>query len=70
MESSLLKVTSSIDQLTLAQCAVLASVLRSPGYYDPQYSDKNLERLKNRFTYTLDNMVPCIGLMYGIDHVS
>ena len=46
-----------VDQLTLAQSAVLASVLRSPGYYDPQYSEKNLERLKNRFAYTLDNMV-------------
>jgi membrane peptidoglycan carboxypeptidase len=47
----------SAKQLNLAQSAVIASILRSPGYYDPQYSKENLERLKNRFQYVLAGMV-------------
>lgn len=47
----------SINQLTLAQAAVIASILRSPGYYDPQYSKENEERLRNRFTYVIAGMV-------------
>ena len=47
----------SVGQLTLAQSAVLASILRSPGYYDPQYGDANLQRLKSRFQYVIDGMV-------------
>jgi len=47
----------SVDQLTLAQAAVIASILRSPGYYDPQYSKENDERLRNRFTYVIAGMV-------------
>ena len=46
-----------VDQLTLAQSAVLASVLRSPGFYDPQYSEGNKERLDARFSYVIKNMV-------------
>jgi membrane peptidoglycan carboxypeptidase len=46
-----------VDQLTLSQCAVLASVLRSPGYYDPQYSEGNKKRLEARFSYVIKNMV-------------
>lgn len=47
----------SVNQLTLAQAAVIASILRSPGYYDPQYSKANEERLRNRFTYVIAGMV-------------
>ncbi|CAB5050351.1 unannotated protein [freshwater metagenome] len=46
-----------VDQLTLAQSAVLASVLRSPGFYDPQYSEGNKKRLDARFSYVIKNMV-------------
>ena len=46
----------SASQLTLAQSAVIASVLRSPGYYDPQYGENNLKRLKARFQYVIDGM--------------
>ena len=47
----------SASQLTLAQSAVIASVLRSPGYYDPQYGANNLKRLQGRFQYVIDGMV-------------
>lgn len=47
----------SAKQLNIAQSAVIASILRSPGYYDPQYSEANLERLKGRFQYVIDGMV-------------
>lgn len=46
-----------VDQLTLSQSAVLASVLRSPGYYDPQYGGGNKKRLDARFDYVIKNMV-------------
>jgi len=46
-----------VDQLTLSQTAVLASVLRSPGYYDPQYGEGNKKRLEGRFDYVIKNMV-------------
>lgn len=47
----------SVDQISVAQAAVLASILRSPGYYDPDYREGNKERLENRYRYTLNNMV-------------
>ena len=47
----------SVDQLTIPQAAVLASILRSPGYYDPDFREGNRERLKARYKYTLTNMV-------------
>jgi len=47
----------NVDQLTTAQAAVIASILRSPGLYDPSYSKENLARLKGRFQYVLDGMV-------------
>ena len=47
----------SAKQLNLAQSAVIASILRSPGYYDPQYSENNMKRLQARFQYVLDGMV-------------
>lgn len=46
----------SADQLTISQAAVLASILRSPGYYDPDYREGNKERLKSRYEYVLNNM--------------
>jgi membrane peptidoglycan carboxypeptidase len=43
-----------VSQLTVAEGAVLASVIRSPAGYDP---DKHPERLQGRFDYVLDGMV-------------
>ena len=45
------------DQLTLSQIAVIASILRSPGYYDPSLSEENDERLKNRYQYVINGML-------------
>jgi len=36
---------------------VLASILRSPGLYDPGFKKENLPRLEKRFTYVIDGMV-------------
>ena len=47
----------SVEQLNVAQAAVLASVLNSPGFYDPANGAKYLERLKARWRYVLDGMV-------------
>ena len=47
----------SVKQLNLAQSAVIASILRSPGYYDPQYSKANMERLQSRFNYVIAGML-------------
>jgi len=46
-----------VDQLTLEEGAVLASVLRAPGYYDPSYGAKNQVRLAARFKYVIQGMV-------------
>jgi membrane peptidoglycan carboxypeptidase len=46
----------NVDQLTLSQSAVIASILRSPGYYDPVLSKENAKRLENRFTYVIEGM--------------
>ena len=46
----------SVDHLSIAQSAVLASILRSPGYYDPSYSKENADRLNARFHYVIDGM--------------
>jgi membrane peptidoglycan carboxypeptidase len=48
---------TNVDQLTTAQSAVLASILRSPGLYDPGFKKENLPRLEKRFTYVIDGMV-------------
>jgi membrane peptidoglycan carboxypeptidase len=45
------------DQLSIPQAAVLASILRSPGFYDPEYREGNRERLEARYKYVLNNMV-------------
>ena len=47
----------SVGELTIPQSAVLASILRSPGFYDPSYSADNKKRLEERFNYVLDGMV-------------
>ena len=46
----------SVNQLSISQAAVIASVLRSPGYYDPSYPN-SLKRLKARWAYVIDGMV-------------
>ena len=46
----------SVDQLSIAQDAVIAAILNSPGYYDPQ-SVNGLKRLKQRFSYVINEMV-------------
>ncbi len=46
-----------VDQLTNAQAVVIASILRSPGLYDPAFKKGNAERLANRFEYVKNNMV-------------
>ena len=45
------------DQLSLSQIAVIASILRSPGYYDPSLSKENEVRLKNRYEYVINGML-------------
>lgn len=47
----------NVNQLSIAQAAVLASILRSPGYYDPSYSKANVRRLNSRFKYVIQGMV-------------
>jgi len=47
----------SVSKLTISESAVLASILRSPGYYDPSYGKENAARLKARWQYVLDGMV-------------
>ena len=47
----------NVDQLTNAQAAVIASILRSPGLYDPAFKKGNLERLQARFEYVKTGMI-------------
>jgi membrane peptidoglycan carboxypeptidase len=47
----------NVDQLSNAQAAVIASILRSPGLYDPAFKKGNLERLKGRFEYVKKGMI-------------
>jgi membrane peptidoglycan carboxypeptidase len=47
----------NVDQLTLSQTAVIASILRSPGFYDPVLSKENQVRLENRFAYVIQGML-------------
>lgn len=46
-----------VNNLTLSQGAVLASVLNAPGYYDPANGPSYLKRLQDRWQYVLDGMV-------------
>ena len=50
------------NQLTLSQSVVIASILRSPGLYDPNYGDaaqkkRNADRLAARFDYVIKGML-------------
>jgi membrane peptidoglycan carboxypeptidase len=45
------------NQLTISQSAVIASILRSPGYYDPALSKENKKRLEARFKYVINGML-------------
>ena len=47
----------NVDQLTNAQAAVIASILRSPGLYDPAFKKGNEARLIARFEYVKAGMV-------------
>jgi membrane peptidoglycan carboxypeptidase len=47
----------NVNQLSLSQIAVIASILRSPGYYDPSLSKENGVRLENRFAYVIQGML-------------
>lgn len=51
----------NVNQLSISQSAVIASILRSPGLYDPYYGDtaqreRNAARLEARFKYVIDGM--------------
>ncbi|HEX2705869.1 MAG TPA: transglycosylase domain-containing protein, partial [Candidatus Lustribacter sp.] len=46
-----------VSRLTVAEGAVLASVIRAPSLYDPALGAEQLANLKDRFTYVLDGMV-------------
>ena len=45
------------NQLSISQSAVIASILRSPGLYDPVLSEDNKKRLDARFTYVIEGML-------------
>ena len=47
----------NVDQLTNAQAAVIASILRSPGLYDPAFQKGNEARLIARFAYVKKGMI-------------
>ncbi|MSO43684.1 MAG: penicillin-binding protein [Candidatus Planktophila sp.] len=47
----------NVDQLTNAQAAVIASILRSPGLYDPAFKKGNEARLIARFEYVKSGMI-------------
>ncbi len=49
--------SKSVSQISISEAAILASILRSPGYYDPSYSKENTARLKARWQYVIDGMV-------------
>jgi membrane peptidoglycan carboxypeptidase len=45
------------NQLSISQSAVIASILRSPGLYDPALSTANAKRLEGRFNYVIQGML-------------
>jgi len=47
----------NVDQLTNSQAAVIASILRSPGLYDPAFKKGNEARLIARFEYVKKGMI-------------
>ena len=46
-----------VDSLSVSEAAILASILRSPGLYDPYFQEGNKERLSARYRYVIDGMV-------------
>jgi membrane peptidoglycan carboxypeptidase len=46
----------TVNQLSISQAAVLASILNAPGFYDPSYGPNNLKRLQSRFQYVINGM--------------
>jgi membrane peptidoglycan carboxypeptidase len=47
----------NVDQLSISQSAVIASILRSPGLYDPALGKENKKRLAARFNYVIQGML-------------
>ena len=45
------------NQLSISQSAVIASILRSPGLYDPALGGDNPARIEARFKYVIDAML-------------
>ena len=45
------------NQLTISQSAVIASILRSPGLYDPSLGGDNQARIEGRFKYVIQGML-------------
>jgi len=45
------------NQLSISQSAVIASILRSPGLYDPALGGDNPARIEARFRYVIDAML-------------
>ena len=56
LTASLQYFNRSVDQLSVSQAVVLASILRSPGLYDPAFNKDNRPRLENRFAYVVKGM--------------
>ncbi|MBU6380330.1 MAG: penicillin-binding protein [Acidobacteria bacterium] len=46
-----------VQKLSVSQAAVIASILRSPGFYDPALSKNNQKRLEARFNYVIQGML-------------
>ena len=46
-----------VESLSVNESAILASILRSPGLYDPYYKEGNQSRLDSRYLYVIDGMV-------------
>ena len=46
-----------VQKLSVSQAAVIASILRSPGFYDPALSKNNQKRLEARFKYVIQGML-------------
>jgi len=45
------------NQLSISQSAVIASILRSPGLYDPALGGDNQKRIEARFKYVIEGML-------------
>jgi membrane peptidoglycan carboxypeptidase len=45
------------NQLSISQSAVIASILRSPGLYDPALGGDNQRRIEARFKYVIEGML-------------